>query len=388
MSQRLQKTKTPGVYRRGSRYVVTYRDQHGTPRKRSARTLAQARDLKAELTADLRRGDYRHETRLSFADYMQEWMQTFNGRTSAGIRPETLKDYHADLRRDALPYFGRMQLAAITPRDIKNFAALLTQRGLKPSSVRNILAPLRALLATAYEDGLIRSNPCTGLRISQRVPGDQDQRQSKALTEDELHAFLAGLPAEWRLFFEFLTHTGLRVGEAVALTWKDLDTTTHRIHVRRRLYRGRFDTPKSRYSTRSVPLSPRLLERILATRNDAADTAPLFPSKIGTHLDQSKVFNRVLKPTARKAGVPWAGFHTFRHTCATLLFKHGLNAKQIQTWLGHHSPAFTLATYVHLIPDDLPTPAFFDAVTSGEPAALSACASSATRATPKTAFPS
>ena len=70
-----------------------------------------------------------------------------------------------------------------------------------------------------------------------------------------------------------------------------------------------------------------------------------------------------MKPAAKRAGVPWVGFHTFRHTCATMLFRHGLNAKQAQMWLGHHSPAFTLATYVHLLPDDLPDPGFLDALT-------------------------
>jgi hypothetical protein len=52
-----------------------------------------------------------------------------------------------------------------------------------------------------------------------------------------------------------------------------------------------------------------------------------------------------------------------RHTCASILFRRGFNAKQVQVWLGHHSPAFTLATYVHLLPDDLPEPDFFDSIT-------------------------
>jgi hypothetical protein len=47
-----------------------------------------------------------------------------------------------------------------------------------------------------------------------------------------------------------------------------------------------------------------------------------------------------------------------------MLFRHGLNAKQVQMWLGHHSPAFTLATYVHLLPDDLPDPRFLDELTN------------------------
>src|SRR5262245_61963185 len=60
----------------------------------------------------------------------------------------------------------------------------------------------------------------------------------------------------------------------------------------------------------------------------------------------------------------WVGFQTFRNTCATMLFGYDQNAKQMRMWLGHHSPAFTLATYVHLLPDDLPDASFLDGLTS------------------------
>src|SRR5581483_1358429 len=55
---------------------------------------------------------------------------------------------------------------------------------------------------------------------------------------------------------------------------------------------------------------------------------------------------------AQEAGVPWAGFHTFRHTCASLLFARGANVVQVQRWLGHHAPSFTLDTYIHLMPGE------------------------------------
>jgi integrase len=116
-----------------------------------------------------------------------------------------------------------MQLVAIEPRDVKRLAAELAGRGLAPSSVRKAIAPLRALLATAFEEGLIRSNPAAGLRIAQRVENVSGEPRAKALAENELRALLAEFPDEWRLFFEFLAHTGLRIGEAVALTWADLD---------------------------------------------------------------------------------------------------------------------------------------------------------------------
>jgi integrase len=73
-------------------------------------------------------------------------------------------------------------------------------------------------------------------------------------------------------------------------------------------------------------------------------------------LDPSNVLHRMMKPAAEAAGVPWAHIHTLRHTCASRLFRNGWNAKQVQMLLGHHSPAFTLAAYVHLMPDDLPKP--------------------------------
>jgi integrase len=359
---KLVRTKTPGIYRRGNRYVVTFRDQHGTPRKRAAATLAEARDLKATLTADVLRGEYRTLSRIRFADYAIEWVASYKGRTASGIRPETLSDYRFDLERDAIPFFGRMYLTAIEPRDLRRFAEMVAARGVAPSTIRNALAPVRVLFATAYEDGLIRTNPCAGLRIAQRSP-NHPERQTKALSEDELRAFLDALPPDWRLFFEFLAHTGLRIGEAIALTHADIDLDKKRVNVHRRLYRGRFDAPKSRYGHRTVPLTSGLADK-LAQLPYTEDEAPLFPSKIGSHLDPAKVFSRVLKPAARKAGVPWAGFHTLRHTCATLLFRHGLNAKQVQIWLGHHSPAFTLATYVHLIADDLPDATFLDTITT------------------------
>jgi integrase len=61
----------------------------------------------------------------------------------------------------------------------------------------------------------------------------------------------------------------------------------------------------------------------------------------------------VITPKGKRAD-SWVGHHTFRHTCATQLFVNGWNTKQVQIFLGHHSPAFTLATYVHLLSDDLP----------------------------------
>jgi integrase len=74
---------------------------------------------------------------------------------------------------------------------------------------------------------------------------------------------------------------------------------------------------------------------------------------------------RVLKPAGRSAGLGWIGFHSFRHTCATVLFRSGWNAAQVCRHLGHADPGFTLRRYVHLLDADVPEPSILDALAGG-----------------------
>lgn len=369
--RRLVRTSVPGIYRRGSRYVVVYRDPAGRQRKRSARTLAEARDVKAALRADVARGEYRALSRVTFAEYAAEWVEHYAGRTARGLREETRRDYRRAIERRAVPFFGRMRLAEIEPRDVKRYMATVRAEGLAANTVRLALAPVKALLATAVEEGLIRSNPSVGLRVAGQATGADEEPEAervRALTEDELRRLLARVAPDSRLLVEFLTHTGLRISEAVALRWGDLDFGRRRVQVRRRFYRGSFGPPKSRYGRRDVPLTPGMARRLWQLRKAvrASDEQPVFIGRNGGPLDASTAF-RVVKSAARRAGVQWAGLHTLRHTCATMLFRQGLNAVQVQLWLGHHSPAFTIATYVHLLPEDLPSPDFLDELTPSGP---------------------
>lgn len=89
----------------------------------------------------------------------------------------------------------------------------------------------------------------------------------------------------------------------------------------------------------------------------AGRTALVFPGFGGRPYDPAHLWTRVLSPACAEAGVEWGGFHTFRHTVASRMFASGRNAVQVQNRLGHHSAAFTLRTYVHLLePGDLEGP--------------------------------
>ena len=130
---------------------------------------------KSELRADVHRGEYRSLSRVTFDAYAKEWLDSYSGRSSSGVRPGTLADYRSTIEREAIPFFGRKRLAEIEPRDVKRYVTKLAARTIRtqqrparpvsPNTVRLALAPVRALFATALEDGLIRSNPTLGVRI-------------------------------------------------------------------------------------------------------------------------------------------------------------------------------------------------------------------------------
>jgi integrase len=259
--------------------------------------------------------------------------------------------------------------------------------GLKPNTVRLCVAPVRALLATAVEEGVLRSNPAAGLRIALRRAereASEEVERVKAMSEVELTAVLAEIAASaerWLPFFTFLAWSGVRIGEAIELRWKDVDLGKRIVHVRRRYYDGRIGPPKSKYGRRRLRLTPELPRMLWRLRGEThpGDDDLVFTKRRGKRIDPSNLLERVLKPAVVEAGLghwievtrkgrkskradSWVAFHTFRHTCATILFRRGWNAVQVQRWLGHHAPSFTLDTYVHLLDEDVPEPTFFDAL--------------------------
>jgi integrase len=207
------------------------------------------------------------------------------------------------------------------------------------------------------------------LRLPLGASGPTREERARALPEEELARLVQELPDDCRLLIRFLADTGLRIGECVALRWEHVDLGTRRVSVRERRYKGTVDEPKSRHGRRDVPLSPSLARELWRQRKStpfAQDADPVFASRAGTPLLPENVFRRVLRPAAERAGVPWAGFHTLRHTAASRFFRAGWNAKQVQRVLGHHKASFTLDTYVHLMPEDLPDPGFLDALPTSQ----------------------
>jgi integrase len=103
-----------------------------------------------------------------------------------------------------------------------------------------------------------------------------------------------------------------------------------------------------------------MAERLRAIEGPTGTLA--FTTITGKRLNRSNLYRDVLHPAAVRAGVPWVSFHNFRHTCASLLFAAGKNVKQVQVWLGHADPGFTVRTYIHLMDEGLGDADFLDDV--------------------------
>jgi integrase len=353
---RMERTRHPGIYKRGSRYVVVWQHR-GRQHKSFHRTVTEAREAQG-----LRRqpGGSRPATRERFEDYALSWLDSYAGRTGRGLAESTKRDYRRILMQQAIPFFGRYRLAEVEPPDVRLFVAHLERKGLAPSSVVKVLAPVKAMFATAIEDGALRVNPAASVRVNGRRADVTGQHHgTKAMTRAEVALLLAELPDEWRLFFELLAHTGLRISEVLGLDWSDVELGQHpRLQVRRQFYRGRLGELKTRNARRDLPLSHGMARRLWTAR-PASGQGPMFVTRNGTrYLDRN--VRRVLNRASERAGVAWIGFHTFRHTCASMLFEGGKNIRQVASWLGHADPAFTLRTYVHLLDDGLGDVEFLD----------------------------
>jgi integrase len=139
--------------------------------------------------------------------------------------------------------------------------------------------------------------------------------------------------------------TGLRQGELIALRWQDVDWPAGRLRVRRNYVRGEWGTPKSKRSSRAVPMIDRVardLERHF--RQSAYQTDPdlvFAHPESGNALDASALRKRYGK-ALKAAGLRPVRFHDLRHTFGTRMAAAGVPMRTLQEWMGHRDVQTTM----------------------------------------------
>lgn len=346
-NQKRIRTDVPGVYQRGDAYEVRYRDG-GRVLTRSFRTKTEARRFKGKVNA----GQHRPSSREPFRDYARAWAKTYSGRTRRGVADDTRESYADSLERYAIPYFGATKLEDLTTPKVKAFIDHLTHQAdkrkgkrekLAAASVRRYYAPMRALLATAYEDGLIPTNPAAGVRVVVRG-ARQRPAHPKHLTGDQTLRLLAEIPPAQADLMYLLATTAARISEALSVEYGGIGKDRDGRPVLR------FNQSKTETGLEPVPLTPEAVRMLTRRRAkaDAGDRDLIFPNAVGRPFDRRSWTGRYFKPAAERAGVPWASPHKLRHGVATLMAEQGYEAHDIAKVLRHaDGGALAQRTYMH-----------------------------------------
>jgi integrase len=258
-----------------------------------------------------------------------------------GRRPTTLATYRSLFETHLKWGMEDVLLERVARSDIEALDRAMRRKGRAPKTRLNALKLLSEVFAFARRQGWCRRNPCEQVQFPQVEPTSD----IRFLTESELVALLKAVDVDkepfghtdWAMFLTAAL-TGLRQSELLGLQWRDVDFGAERVRVRRSYVRGHWDRPKSRYSSRSVPMAPQVaaaLRRHL-DRSQYRDREHL----VFGHLRTGKVLSysaidRRFKKALRAAKVREVRFEDLRHTFGTRLAAKGVPPRDLQEWMGH-----------------------------------------------------
>jgi len=338
------------------------------PNRRTAEVIAK------EINAEMIAGKFNLGTKEAgtVREYAERWME------HSTVKPATRSNYQSILTTHIYPKFADKPVDQIKRGDVKDFLKKKIKDGLSLSTAKNIKAALYNIFETALDDEAIPSNPAS--RVGELVARNQKAHTTgKAgfFTPEELtkllNAFLKYRPQHYLLAL-LLARTGMRVGEAVALQWRDCNFDTKQISVRRAKSRTVIDTTKSG-KDRLIDMSDQLASELRKKRTEAVSDSLrtgrrsdyIFVGRTSATLDPTAWRKRNFDPMCEKAGLGKRLVKDLRHTYASLLLYHGKSLKYVQQQLGHHSIKITADTYSHLIKNpDHGTVNVLDDVVSGE----------------------
>lgn len=292
-----------------------------------------------------------------FKEYAESWIKT---TVPATCKESTLEDYRDILRLHVLPELGELPLQKITRDKVKDFLLGKVNEGYAGSTVNHMRNVVSGVLNKAVDNEIISSNPA--LRMVRMGKEKGSVQTIDPLSREELRLLLDTVEAHFRdhyPLFLLLARTGLRIGEALALQWGDIDFHGRFIGVRRSIVRGRISTPKNG-KVRRVDMSLQLTEALKAHQLESKKkglalglgSLPkyVFTNEKGSLIDRHNWRNRVFKKAMEKGKLRRIRIHDLRHTYATLRIAKGDNISDVSNQLGHYSVKLTLDVYNHWVP--------------------------------------
>ena len=280
---------------------------------------------------------------ITFAALLIKYQEYLTPR----VKESTLRTRAYLLKTHIEPFFQGKVVSEITPEDIVHWQNWILTKELSESSQKTLNIYLKAIFNYAVNYLGLSKNPCT------KPIGRNKRRRLDFWTPEEYKTFSESIKdnLQYYTLFEVLYYTGMRIGEAQALTFGDIDADNKVIHVTKTYFKpngkpGVLQEPKTDSSIRTVDIPDFLVEELLRYKRHIyapEDDTRLFPRELS-------VIRAFFKEHIKKAQVKDIRIHDLRHSHASTLIHLGANPVLVADRLGHESASITLDTYSHLFP--------------------------------------
>jgi integrase len=327
-------------HRKDGRWVGQY-EVDGKRRYVYARTRKEVAEKLRKAMAESDAGMIFNAGTMKVSDYLDGWLDSIRD----ALRRRTWIRHEEIVRLHLKPSLGIMKLDRVGVMQIQSLYRAKLDSGLSPRTVRLIHTTLYKALRQAVEWTLLPRN------IAEYVnPPQVPRREIKPLSEKQVKKLLQTAKGDkLEALYILAVHTGMRSGELLGLQWEDVDLQCGTVRVRRTVFDGRIEAPKSAHGNRSIRLTG---TSIRALQEHKRTSEWVFGSRAGTPFSVHNLHNRSWKPLLARAKLPHTTrFHDLRHTCATLLLGRGVHPKIVSEMLGHSSTTITLDTYSLVLPD-------------------------------------
>ena len=272
-----------------------------------------------------------------FSQVADEWQAEKEKQVTSG----TMKPYIPAVAR-AKKRFDGAHITEITSKQIHNYILSVAEKGLSAKTVSNQLSVLGMIFRKAMIDGYIESSPTEVVKI----PAGLKRTARELPSDDDIIKIYNAKDSPFWLYAFLVMHTGLRRGEALALTYQDIDRENGVISINKTVWwdnlkRPQIKAPKTKAGIRTVPLLPPLAEAL-----PPLDIGYVFPGE-GNGLMGENDYARRWKEFSQAAGISCTA-HQLRHMMATFCFEAGLDEKDAQDILGHADISTTHKIYTHI----------------------------------------
>ena len=260
-------------------------------------------------------------------------------------------------------------MQAIERREIIAMQNSLIRAGATVAAANSVVTILKNLLNDAIRDEIIKSNPAANIRPIKECKEKASETIHRALTEEEQALFMEEMKKSF--YYELialLISSGMRSGEAAALTWNDIDYINNVIHINKTISFDKnnhmiVNTPKSKAGMRDIPITANIKAILKQQREKTSfvngNVIPMknrvFCTVYGRTITSSRVneaINKALK-SLNEQGHKIEQFtaHALRDTFATRYIEQGGTPQTLKTILGHSSLAMTMDLYAHVLPN-------------------------------------